>query len=228
MNKLDIAADFNQLKSRSVQKHVKFLEADLQFSPFVLVGDISAIVKLVNLFLQEWTAVGTINWTLEIVALSQEWALEPLNFTNLHQSHTPVSWRKLQWTLNQKFFRLSSWDDQAGVIQAISPISMKRGQNGYIKKPHRQSGLALGFFSRYLAHPPGFGVKNLKIEPKLALKSEKPPDHRMETILPSFSLKKDYFFSSLPQQFQMIQIDRGQSRAVNSHACYERSCGFEI
>ena len=53
-NKLDIAADFNQLKSWSVQKHVvKFLEADLQFSPFVLVGDISAIVKLVNLFLQQ-------------------------------------------------------------------------------------------------------------------------------------------------------------------------------
>ena len=115
------------------------------------------------------------------------------------------------------------------MIQAISPISMKLGQNVYIKKPHRQSGLALGFFSRYLAHhPPGFGAKILKIEPKLALKSEKPPDHRMQTILPSFSLKEGDSFSSLPQQFQIIQIDGGQSRAVNSHACHERSCCFEI
>ena len=37
--------------------------------------------------------------------------------------------------------------------------------------------------------PPGFGVKMLKIEPKLAVKSEKPLDHRIQTFLLSFSLE---------------------------------------
>ena len=75
------------------------------------------------------------------------------------------------------------------------------------RKPYRQSGLALGFFSGYLAHPPCFEVKILKIEPKLAVKSENPPDRRIQTILLSFSLKEDWSFSSLPQQSQIIQID---------------------
>ena len=79
------------------------------------------------------------------------------------------------------------------------------------RKAHTQRGLALGFFSRYLAHPPpppppnpGFKAKILKIEPKLAMKSEKPPDHRIQTILLLFSLKEDWSFRSLPQQFQII------------------------
>ena len=49
------------------------------------------------------------------------------------------------------------------------------------------------------------------------MKSENPPDYRIQTILLSFSLKNDWSFSSLPQQFQIIQINRCQSRAVNTH-----------
>ena len=49
--------------------------------------------------------------------------------------------------------------------------------------------------------PPGFGGKILKIEAKSAVKSEKPPDHRIQKKLLTFSLKEDWFFSGLPQQF---------------------------
>ena len=75
---------------------------------------------------------------------------------------------------------------QAGVIQAITPISMKLSQTeGYTRQPAKTAGLALGLFSRYLHHPSPlvFGAKILKIEPKLASKSEKPLDHRIQTIL---------------------------------------------
>ena len=99
------------------------------------------------------------------------------------------------------------------------------------RKSYRQSGLALGFFSRYLAHhplPPCFGAEILKIEPQLAVKSEKPPNDRLQTVLLSFSLKEDWSFSSLPQPFQIIETDRFQSRAVNTHSCQERFCYHEI
>ena len=57
-------------------------------------------------------------------------------------------WRQFQRTVQNRL-RLSLREDQAGVIQAITPISMKLGQNErHIKKTSRQSGLALGFFSR--------------------------------------------------------------------------------
>ena len=75
---------------------------------------------------------------------------------------------------------------QAGVIQAITPISMKLSQNeGYTRQPAKTAGLVLGLFSRYLHQPsaPGFGDKILKIEPKLASKSEIPLDHIIQTIL---------------------------------------------
>ena len=95
---------------------------------------------------------------------------------------------KPAWSL-----RPSSWEHKADVIQAITPISTKLGQNeGYTaKQPLRQSGLACGFFTRYLAHPHCLGPKIRKTEPKLASKSETPPDHRTQTILSSFSLKED-------------------------------------
>ena len=65
------------------------------------------------------------------------------------------------------------------------------------------------FYKGILDHPPpGFGTKIFKIEPKLASKSEKPPDRRIRTILLSFSRKEEWSFRSLPQQFQIIQIDR--------------------
>ena len=72
--------------------------------------------------------------------------------------------------------------------------------------PERQSGLALGFFSRYLDHPPGFGAKILKIEPKLASKSKKLPDHRIQTILLSFFLKVEWSFSSLHSGFKSYRL----------------------
>ena len=75
------------------------------------------------------------------------------------------------------------------MIQAVTPISMKLSQNeGYTRQPTKTAGLALGLFSRYLHHPsaPGFGAKILKIEPKLASKSEIPLDHIIQTITITF------------------------------------------
>ena len=118
-------------------------------------------------------------------------------------------WRQFQRTVQNRL-RLSLREDQAGVIQAITPISMKLGQNErYIKKTSRQSGLALGFFSRWLAHPPhppppwlwGQIPQNWA---KISSEIRKPPEHRIQTILLSFSLKEDWSFSSLPHQFQII------------------------
>ena len=109
------------------------------------------------------------------------------------------------------------------MIQAISPISMKLGQNeGYTKKTLETKWVGFGIFLKVFSPPPPppcFVTEILKIEPQLAVKSEKPPDHRIQTILLSFSLKEAWSFSSLPQQFQIIEIDRCQSRAVNTHSC---------
>ena len=75
------------------------------------------------------------------------------------------------------------------------------------RKPRSYSGFILEFFGRYLAHSPRFWAKILKLEPKLAVKSENPPDHRIQTIFLKFCRKEDWSFSSLPQQFQIIQIE---------------------
>ena len=66
---------------------------------------------------------------------------------------------------------------------------MKLGQNeGYTKKTSQTKWVGFGI----LAYPlPGFGTKILKIEAKLAVKSENPPDHRIQTIYYHFFPKKD-------------------------------------
>ena len=74
----------------------------------------------------------------------------------------------------------------------------------------------------------GFRAKILKIEPKLAVKSETAPDQRIQTIVLSLSRKEDWSFGSIPQQFKIKQIGRCQSRAVNPHACHARFCYREI
>ena len=116
-----------------------------------------------------------------------------------------------QLSVRRSILRLSSREEQADVIQAISPISIKLGQNeGYTKKSSHTKGFGFRIFLKVFSPPPppppnpGFKAKILKIEPKLAMKSEKPPDHRIQTILLLFSLKEDWSFSSLPQQFQII------------------------
>ena len=62
------------------------------------------------------------------------------------------------------------------MIQAISPISMKLGQNeGNTKKTsHRQSGFALRFFLRYLAHSPRFWGQNPQNWTKISSEIRKP------------------------------------------------------
>ena len=70
------------------------------------------------------------------------------------------------------------------MIQAISPISMKRGQNeGYTKETTQTKWVGFGIFLKVFSLPPSFGAKILEIEPKLAVKSEDTPDHRIQTIL---------------------------------------------
>ena len=60
--------------------------------------------------------------------------------------------------------RLSSWEDQAGVMQAISPISMKLGQNeGNTKKSSQTKWVGFGIFLKVISPPPGFRAKILKI-----------------------------------------------------------------
>ena len=123
--------------------------------------------------------------------------------------------------------RLSSWEDQAGVIQAISAISMKLGQNeGHTKKTSQTKWV--GFRICLKPTPFWFWGPNPQNGPKLAVKSENSPDHRIQTIYYHFFPKKDWSFSSIPQQFQVIQIDRCKSRAVNTHACHAKFCYHEI
>ena len=51
--------------------------------------------------------------------------------------------------------RLSSWEDQAGVIQAISPISVKLGQNeGYTRKTLQTKWVGFGIFLKVISPPP--------------------------------------------------------------------------
>ena len=79
------------------------------------------------------------------------------------------------------------------MIQAIFPISMKLCQNeGYTKKTVWTKCARFGIFLKVFSPPtPWFEAKILKIEPKVAVKLETPPDHIIQTILLSFSLKED-------------------------------------
>ena len=50
--------------------------------------------------------------------------------------------------------RLSSWEDQAGVIQAIFPISMKLGHNeGNAKKSSQTKWVGFGIFLKVIRQP---------------------------------------------------------------------------